>query len=196
MKERSDKCKSRKNQWHGSGSELGEHVATITVRGASVREPLQKAWLPIEKQTWGKRQLKGGFPRQEQQLPTQASAPHVSSVSSLTNLCLWISARHTILQPEAYRGHYPPVAAVTFTHLLFEMVNSHMGPKSSPRLFISCGWRSSLAEGRLMIHHGKSKIAWTFEGYAWLKVWETVSNKREGDRVWSILVFFIDILMF
>lgn len=34
-------------------SELGEHVATITVRGASVREPLQKARLPVEKQTWG-----------------------------------------------------------------------------------------------------------------------------------------------
>lgn len=111
----------------------------LLLRGVSVREPLQKAWLPIEKQTGGKRQLKGGFPRQEQQLPTQPSAPHVSSVSSLANLCLWISARHTIPQPEAYRGHYPPVAVVTFTHLPFEMVNSHMGPKSSSRLFIWCG---------------------------------------------------------
>lgn len=53
MKERSDKWKSRKNRRHGSGSALGEHVAAITVRGASVREPLQKAWLPMEKQIWG-----------------------------------------------------------------------------------------------------------------------------------------------
>lgn len=35
--------------WLGAG----EHVATITARGASVREPLQKAWLPIERQTRG-----------------------------------------------------------------------------------------------------------------------------------------------
>lgn len=59
--------------WLGAG----EHVATITARGASVREPLQKAWLPIERQTWGGGQLRGGFPRQEQQLPTRPSAPRL-----------------------------------------------------------------------------------------------------------------------
>lgn len=53
------------------------------------------------------RQLKGVFPRQEQQLPAQPSAPHVSSVKPLANLCLWITPGHTIPQPEAYRGRYP-----------------------------------------------------------------------------------------
>lgn len=57
MKESSDKqCKrgekrGKAGTWVWLGA--GEHVATITVRGASVREPLQKAWLPIERQTWG-----------------------------------------------------------------------------------------------------------------------------------------------
>lgn len=56
--EKSDnKCKKRKEKdktWrHGAGSKLGAHVATITLRGTSIREPLQKACLPIEKQTQG-----------------------------------------------------------------------------------------------------------------------------------------------
>lgn len=121
---------------------------------------------------------------------------HVSSVSPLANHCLWISARHTILQPEAYGGHYPPVAAVTFTHLPFEMVNSHMGPKSSFRLFIPCGWSGFLAEGGLMIHHGKSKIAWTYKGYAGLKVWErgrwplTKGRVTESNLFWYLYWYF------
>lgn len=88
---------------------------------------------------------------------------HGSSVVSLANLCLWIPARHTILQPEAYRGRCPPVAALTFTPLPLEVINSHMGPKSSWRLFISCGWSGFPAEGGRMILHGKSKIGWTYD---------------------------------
>lgn len=69
-------------------------MAAITVRGASVREPLQKAWLPIEKQTWGKRQLKGGFPRQEQQLPSQPSAPRLRCQLPRQPLPLDLSETH------------------------------------------------------------------------------------------------------
>lgn len=46
---------------HGAGSEMEAHVATITLTGVSIREPLQRACLPIEKQagdTGGKSSLK------------------------------------------------------------------------------------------------------------------------------------------
>lgn len=69
------------------GSKLGAHVATITLRGASISEPLQKPACQGGKQTGvigGKKQLTEVFPRQEVQLPTQPPSQHVSSVCSLS----------------------------------------------------------------------------------------------------------------
>lgn len=117
--------------WLGAG----EHVATITARGASVREPLQKAWLPIERQTRGGGSL-GEVSHAKSSSCQLGPQLHVSSVNPLANLCLWITPGHTIPRPEAYSGHYPQVPAATFTRLPFKMDDSHMGPKSSPGLYI------------------------------------------------------------
>lgn len=76
------------------------------------------------------KQLKGGFPRQEEQLPTQPPSQHVSSDCSLANLCLWPTLRHTILQREAHRRHYSQVLVMTFAHCQFEIDNYHMWNKS------------------------------------------------------------------
>ena len=74
----------------------------------------------------GKKQLTGGFPRQELQLPTQPSSQRVSSVCSLSDFSLWPAPRHTIPQQTAYAGHSLQVLASTFTHLPFETDNYHM----------------------------------------------------------------------
>lgn len=94
------------------GSKLGAHVATITLRGASIREPLQR--LPAFGETdWSyckKKQLPGGFPRQELQLPTQPSSEHVSSVCSLSppslHVSLWPALRHTIPAKGFQKTHF------------------------------------------------------------------------------------------
>lgn len=69
----------------------GAHVAAITRRDVSIREPLQT---PTGEQAavvggWGgKKQLTEGFPRQELQLPVPLSSPHASPACCLSSLRL------------------------------------------------------------------------------------------------------------
>lgn len=101
-------------------------------RGAGVREPLQKARLPVENQsgdTGGKKQLMGGFPRQELQLPTRPSSRRACALS---NLCLWPAPRHTVRPPRTYGGPSPQVLVLTFTHLPFETDHCATRSKSPP----------------------------------------------------------------
>lgn len=90
--EKSDnKCKKRKEKdknmetrcWLKAGGPCGYYYS----EGYEYQRATSKG-LPAyrEADTGGKKQLKAGFPRQEQQLPTRPSSQHASSACSLSNL--------------------------------------------------------------------------------------------------------------